>query len=144
MSTALKVKKALVNAIGQHPTFRNRLVSLGHPGSDAELEMVFVTGIRSNESSRMLGKAHRREELTVELGVVAETLGNDLEDTHERAYLMLQGVQEAIYEDSSLGGIVHLAEVVTWDERSFNGPERTVVEISIEVRVLADFDGTES
>lgn len=144
MTTALRVRRALVDAIGQHPSFRNRQVETSHPGADAETELVYVAGVRSAESSRMLGKAYRREELTVELGVLAESLGSDLDEPLERAYLMLEGIQEAVYEDTSLGGAVLTAEVVAWDERSFNGPEKSIVEISVEVLVKADFTGTES
>jgi hypothetical protein len=144
VSTALKVKKALVNAIGQRPEFRNRQVEIAHPGAEAEHELVFIAGVRSADSARRLGKAHRREELTVELGIVCEVLGSDLEETEERAYQMLEGVQAGIYEDTSLGGLVHVAEVVAWDQRSFNGPERSVVEITVDVRVLADFEGDDS
>jgi hypothetical protein len=144
VSTALKVRRALVAAISQHPTFRNRAVEFSHPGVDGESEMVYVAGVRAAENARTLGKAYRREELTVELGVLCELLGRDIEEPLERAHIMLDAVHEAIYEDTSLGGVVHVAEVTAWDERSFIGPEKCICEISVDVRVLADFTGTES
>lgn len=144
MSTAIRVKKALVSAIGQRPEFRNRQVEISHPGADAESEMVYIAGVRSVDTARRLGKAHRREELTVELGILCELDGTDLEEVEERAYQMLEGVQTGVYEDTSLGGLVHVAEIVAWDQRSFSGPERCIVEITVDIRVLADFEGVDS
>lgn len=144
MTTALRARRALVSAISQHPTFRNRQVETSHPGADAELELVYVAGVRTSDRARVLGKAYRREEVTFELGILAESLGSDLDEPLERAYQMLTGVQDAIYEDTSLGGVVLTAEVVAWDERCFSAPEKCIVEISVEVMVKADFTGTES
>lgn len=143
MTKALRARAALVNALRQHPAFRDRPVEVSHPGVDGEPEMVYVAGVRASQSARTLGKAYRREELTIELGVLAESLGRDLDDPLARAHQMLDGIHEAIYEDTSLGGVVHVAEVTAWDERSYIGPEKCIVEISVDVRVLADFTGTE-
>lgn len=140
MTTALKCKKALVNAIGQHPAFRNRQVSISHPGADIEHESVFVVGVRSTELARHMGKAHRRETLIFEVAVVCEVLGSDLEEVEERAWSMVAGIEDAVAEDSSLGGLALMCEVDGFDQRAFNGPERSVIEVTVEVRVVADKD----
>jgi len=140
MTTAPRVKRALVAAISQHPTFRNRQVSVSHPGADLEHEAVFIAGVRNTEVARSLGKAHRRENLVVEIGVVCEVLGSDLDEVEDRAWQMVAGIEDAVAEDSSLGGLALMCEVQGFDQRSFNGPERSVIEVTIEVGVVADKD----
>lgn len=140
MTSAPRVKRALVAAIGQHAKFRNRQVSISHPGADMETEAVFIAGVRNTEVARSLGKAHRRETLTVDIAVVCEVLGTDLDEIESRAWTMVAGVEEAIAEDSTLGGIALMAEVSGFDQRSFNGPERSVIECTIECTVVADKD----
>ena len=140
MTNALKVKKAIVRALINEPAFKNRQVVIGHPGSEMEPECVFINSVRSTERARSLSKASRREELTVELALVCQVLTTDLSESEERAWAMLAGVESAIASDSSLDGSVLIAEVTSFDQRSFNGPERNVVEITCEVRVLADKD----
>jgi hypothetical protein len=140
MTRAPKVKRAIVTAVSQHATFRNRQVSISHPGADLETEAVFIAGVRNTEVARSLGKAHRRETLTVDIAVVCEVLGVDLDETESRAWTMVAGVEEAIAEDSSLGGIALMCEVTGFDQRSFNGPERSVIECTVECTVVCDKD----
>ena len=140
MTNALRIKQEIVQALINQPAFKNRQVSIGHPGSEMELECVFINGVRNTEKARSLGKAHRREELTVELALVSQVLSGDLLESEQRAWAMLAGVENAIALDSTLNGSVLIAEVVGFDQRSFNGPERNVVEITCEIRVLADKD----
>lgn len=144
MTNALKVKKAIIRAFINQPELRGKQVSIGHPGSEMEPECVFITGVRNTETARVMGKAHRREELTVEVGIVCEVLGTDLVETEERAWRMFEGVENGIAADSSLGGRVLIAEVTGFDQRSFNGPERNVVEITTEIRVVANKDFEEA
>lgn len=140
MTTAPRVKRALVAAIGQHPTFRNRQVSVSHPGAEIERESVFLAGVRNTEVARSLGKAHRRESLVVEVAVVCEVLGSDLDEVEDRAWAMVAGVEESVAQDSTLGGVALMAEVQGFEQRSFNGPERSVIEVTVEVGVVADKD----
>lgn len=140
MTTALRAKKALVHAISQRPEFRNRQVSISHPGSDLETEAIFLNGVRSTELARHMGKAHRRETLIVEVAVVCEVLGNDLEEVEERAWAMVEGVENAVAEDSSLGGLALMCEVDGFEQRNFTGPEKSVIEVTVEVRIVADKD----
>jgi len=140
MTTAPRVKRAIVAAVSQHPTFRNRQVSVSHPGADLEHEAVFIAGVRNAEVARSLGKAHRRETLTVDVAVVCEVLGSDLDEVEDRAWQMVAGVEEAIAEDSTLGGVALMAEVSGFDQRSFNGPERSVIECTVECTVVCDKD----
>lgn len=140
MTNALRIKQEIVRALINQPAFKNRQVCLGHPGSEMELECAFINGVRNSEKARSLGKAHRREDLTVEIALVSQVLTGDLLESEQRAWAMLAGVEDAIAADSSLNGSVLMAEVVGFDQRSFNGPERNVVEITCEVRCLADKD----
>jgi hypothetical protein len=142
MTTAFKVKRKLVDTIARHPAFATRQVTFGHPGSELESECVFVNTVGETERARSLGKAHRREELTVEVAIISEQPGSDAEDTCQRAYQMLAGVEEAIADDSSLGGLALIAEVTGFSEQSWRGEQREVTEISVQVRVLADKDLT--
>jgi hypothetical protein len=84
--------------------------------------------------------AHRREELTVDVAIVSQVRTGDLLESEERAYQMLQGVEEAIAGDSSLDGRVLIAEVTGWEQRSFNTDQNNVVEVTVSVRVVADKD----
>ena len=140
MTSALRVKKELIRALINEPTLKGQQILIGHPGSEMELQCIFINSVRNTERARSLGKAHRREELTVEVAIVSQVLTGDLLDSEERAWTMLAGVESAIASDSSLNGSVLIAEVVSFDQRSFNGPERNVVEITCEVRVVADKD----
>lgn len=140
MTNALKIKKAIVRALVNEPAFKNRQVAIGHPGSEMEPECAFINSVRNTEKARSLGKGHRREDLTVEIALVTQVRTGDLLESEERAWAMLAGVEQAIASDSSLNGTVLIAEVVSFDQRSFNGPERNVVEITCEVRCLADKD----
>ena len=144
MTNALNVKRAIVTAIRQQPEFQNRQVEMGHPGSQIEHESVFVVSVSDDESSRSLGKAYRRETLTVELGILSEIVGSDHVEAQERAYVMLAGVENAIAQDSSLGGLALMSEITGFSETSFSGDQRSVSEISVQVRVVAnkDFDGS--
>jgi hypothetical protein len=140
MTNALRVKKEIIRALINEPTLKSEQIVIGHPGSEMELSCIFINGVRNTERARSLGKANRREELTVELALVSQVLTGDLLESEERAWAMLAGVEAAIASDSSLNGSVLIAEVVGFDQRSFNGPERNVVEITCEIRVLADKD----
>jgi len=141
MTNALKVKKAIVRQLQSQPALKACQVVIAHPGSEMDPSgCIFINSLRSTERARMMGKAHRREEMTVELALVSQSLTADLVESEERAWAMLEWVEEAIASDSSLGGLVLLAEVVSFDQRSFNGPERNVIEITCEVKVLADKD----
>jgi hypothetical protein len=144
MTNALNVKRAIVMAIRQQPEFQNRQVEMGHPGSLIEHESVFVVSVSDDESARSLGKAHRRETLTVELGILSEVVGSDQVEAQERAYVMLAGVENAVAQDSSLGGLALMSEITGFSETSFSGDQRSVSEISVQVRVVAnkDFDGS--
>lgn len=141
MTTAPRVKHALVEALVNRPEFHTRQVTYGHPGSEMESECCFINSVRGSETARMMGKAHRREELTIELGIVAEVLGSDLVDCEERAWQMFAGVEEALADDSSLGGRVLIAEVTGFEQKSFRGEQKEACEITVEVRVVADKDG---
>jgi len=140
MTNALRVKKEIIRALINEPTLKVQQILIGHPGSEMELQCIFINSVRNTERARSLGKANRREELTVEIAIVSQVLTGDLLDSEERAWTMLAGVEAAIATDSSLNGSVLIAEVVSFDQRSFNGPERNVVEITCEVRVIADKD----
>ena len=141
MTNALKVKKAIVRQLKNQPSFRDVQVEIAHPGSEMDPSgCVFINSVRSTERARSLGKAHRREELTVELALVSQAITTDLLESEERAWQMLGWVEDAIAVDSSLDGLVLMSEVVSFDQRSFNGPERNVVEITCEIKVLADKD----
>lgn len=144
MTNALNVKRAIVMAIRQQPEFQNRQVEMGHPGSLIEHESVFVVSVSDDESARSLGKAHRRETLTVELGILSEVVGSDQVEAQERAYVMLAGVENAVAQDSSLGGLALMSEITGFSETSFSGDQRAVSEITVQVRVVAnkDFDGS--
>ena len=144
MTNALNVKRAIVMAIRQQPEFQNRQVEMGHPGSLIEHESVFVVSVSDDESARSLGKAHRRETLTVELGILSEVVGSDQVEAQERAYVMLAGVENAVAQDSSLGGLALMSEITGFSETSFSGDQRSVSEITVQVRVVAnkDFDGS--
>lgn len=141
MTSAVKVKRALVEALTNRPEFHNRQVAFGHPGSEMESECCFIVAVRGTETARMMGKAHRREELTVELGILSEVLGSDLVDCEERAWEMFAGVEEALAEDSSLGGRVLIAEVSSFEQKSFRGEQKEACEITVELRIVADKDG---
>jgi len=140
----MKIKRAIVIAIRQQPEFQNRQVEMGHPGSLIEHESVFVVSVSDDETARSLGKAHRRETLTFELGILSEIVGDDQVEAQERAYVMLAGVENAIAKDSSLGGLALMSEVTGFSETSFSGDQRSVSEITVQVRVVAnkDFDGS--
>lgn len=140
MTSALKVKKALVRAFTNHNAFKNRQVSLAHPGSEMEHECVFIDRVRNSERARSLGMAHRREELTVDVAIVSQVHTGDLLESEERAFQMLQGVEEAIAGDSSLDGRVLIAEVTGWEQRSFNTDQSNIIEITVSVRIVADKD----
>jgi len=144
MTSAMKIKRAIVIAIRQQPEFQNRQVEMGHPGSLIEHESVFVVSVSDDETARSLGKAHRRETLTFELGILSEIVGDDQVEAQERAYVMLAGVENAIAKDSSLGGLALMSEVTGFSETSFSGDQRSVSEITVQVRVVAnkDFDGS--
>lgn len=144
MTSAMKIKRAIVIAIRQQPEFQNRQVEMGHPGSLIEHESVFVVSVSDDETARSLGKAHRRETLTFELGILSEIVGDDQVEAQERAYVMLAGVENAIAKDSSLGGLALMSEITGFSETSFSGDQRSVSEISVQVRVVAnkDFDGS--
>jgi hypothetical protein len=144
MTNALNVKRAIVTAIRQQPEFQNRQVEFGHPGSRIEHESVFVVSVSDDETARSLGKAHRRETLTVELGILSDVVGSDQVEAQERAYVMLAGVENAIAQDSSLGGLALMSEITGFSETSFSGDQRSVSEITVQVRVVAnkDFDGS--
>lgn len=135
------MKRALVEALTNRPEFHNRQVTFGHPGSEMESECCFIVAVRGTETARMMGKAHRREELTVELGILSEVLGSDLVDCEERAWEMFAGVEEALAEDSSLGGRVLIAEVSSFEQKSFRGEQKEACEITVELRIVADKDG---
>jgi hypothetical protein len=140
----MKIKRAIVIAIRQQPEFQNRQVEMGHPGSLIEHESVFVVSVSDDETARSLGKAHRRETLTFELGILSEIVGDDQVEAQERAYVMLAGVENAIAKDSSLGGLALMSEVTGFSETSFSGDQRSVSEITVQVRIVAnkDFDGS--
>lgn len=140
MTNALKVKKALTRAFVNHSAFKNRQVTLGHPGSEMERECVFIDKVRNQETARTMGKAHRREDLTIDVAIVSQVMTGDLVESEERAYQMLEGVEEAIAADSSLDGAVLICEVSGWEQRSFNTDQSNIIEITVEVRVLADKD----
>jgi len=144
MTSAMKIKRAIVIAIRQQPEFQNRQVEMGHPGSLIEHESVFVVSVSDDETARSLGKAHRRETLTFELGILSEIVGDDQVEAQERAYVMLAGVENAIAKDSSLGGLALMSEVTGFSETSFSGDQRSVSEITVQVRIVAnkDFDGS--
>lgn len=141
MTNALKVKKAIVQQLRSQPALKTCQVEISHPGSEMDPHgCIFINTLRCSERARSLGKSHRREELTVELALVSQSLTTDLVESEERAWALLAWVEEAIASDSSLGGLVISAEVVSFDQRSFNGPERNVIEITCEIKVLADKD----
>jgi hypothetical protein len=100
--------------------------------------------VSDDETARSLGKAHRRETLTVELGILSEVVGSDQVEAQERAYVMLAGVENAVAQDSSLGGLALMSEITGFAETSFSGDQRSVSEITVQVRVVAnkDFDGS--
>lgn len=140
MTSALTVKKALIRAFTNHNAFKNRQCVIAHPGSEMEQECVFIDRVRNNEQARALGKAHRREELTVDVAIVSQVYSRDLLESEERAFQMLAGVEEAIAADSSLDGRVLIAEVTGWEQRSFNTDQSNIIEITVSVRVLANKD----
>jgi len=141
MTNALRVSRALVEQIGQSPAFRNRQVTLAHPGQLAEQELVTILTVRNSETARTLGKGHRREELTVELGLVAEVNTDDASEALDRAYLMLSDVEQVIGENPDLG-LPHVlfAQVQGFEQRSFVGDGKRVVEITVEIAVTANKD----
>lgn len=140
MTSALIVKKALVDRIARHPTFQVRQCTLAHPGSDIESECVFVAGLTATDRNRALGKSHRREVLSVELGVVSEVMGDDYEDAEERAWLMFDAIESVLVDDPSLDGKCLFAEITSFDQRSYAGDQKRACEITIVVEVTADKD----
>ena len=141
MTNAPLVARALVDLIGRSPAFATRQVTISHPGSLAEEEMVTVLGIRASENFRTLGKDHKREELVVELGLVAEVNSDDAEDCLDRAWLMFSDLEEVIAGNPTLGlSQVLYAHVSQWDQRSFVGDGKRTVEITVDVSITANKD----
>ena len=141
MTSAPKVAKALVDLIARQPAFRTRQVVIAHPGQLAETELVTVLGIRATEAFRSLGKGHKREEMIVELGLVAEVAADDPQDCLDRAWLMFSDLEDVIAANPTLGlSKVLYAHITQWDQRSFVGDGKRTVEITVDVTVTANKD----
>jgi len=141
MTTAPTVCRALVNLIGRSPAFRTRQVSLAHPGALLELESVWIQRVNAKDTARLLGKGHRREELTVVLALVAEVNADDAGDALDRAYQMFSDLETVIGGNPSLGveNVIH-AQITSWDQQSFTGDGRRAVEMTVDVTVIANKD----
>lgn len=141
MTTAPKVTAAIIDLIARAPAFRNRQVTISHPGALAEQELVTILAVKVIEESRSLGKGHRRETLTVELGLVAEVNGDDPQDALDRAYQMFSDVEAVIAGSPNLGiENVLFAQIGSWDQRSFSAEGKRTVEITVDVNVTANKD----
>lgn len=140
MSQALPAKRALIDTISRHDTFRNRQVCLSHPGQHMEMECVFIVGVAATEQGRAIGKAYRREVLDISVGILAEVSGDDYEDAEERAWVMFGAIEEVIATDPSLGGLCHFAEITSFDQRAYTGDQIRACEITTVVSVTASKD----
>jgi len=142
MTNALELKVALIDRIGRMPAFRNRQVSLAHPGASIEAESVFIAGLSASDRGRALGKAHRREVLTLEVAIVAEVIGDDADDAESRAWQMFNDVEDSILNDPSLDGKCLFAEITSFDQRAYAGDQKRACEITVNVEITADKDLT--
>lgn len=142
MTSAWTIKTALIDRIARQPAFRNRQVTIAHPGKHIENECVFIVGLTAVDRNRTLGKASRREVLSVELGVVADLMGDDYEDAEQRAWTMFNDVEAAILDDPSLDGKCLFAEITSFDQRAYAGDQQRACEITIVVEVTADKDNS--
>jgi hypothetical protein len=139
MTSALKITRAIVQLVGTAPAFQNRQVTEAHPAAHAEQEFVFVSGVRATEQARSLGKAFKREELTVELGLVVEVNADDPSDALDRAYRMFTELEDVIAGSPTLGvaGVL-FAQVGSWDQRMFAADGKRVVEMTVDVLVTSN------
>jgi len=139
MTSALTISKALVQLIATAPAFQSRQVTIAHPAALAEQEFVFINGVRATEQARSLGKAFKREELTVELGLVVEVNADDPSDALDRAYRMFTELEDVIAGSPTLGvpGVL-FAQVGSWDQRMFAADGKRVVEMTVDVLVTSN------
>ena len=141
MTNAPKVTAAIVDLIARAPAFSNRQVTIAHPGQLAEPELVTILSVKAVEDARSLGKGHRRETLTVELGLVAEVNADDPQDALDRAYKMFSDIEEVIGGTPNLGvSNVLYAQIGSWDQRSFVGDGKRTVEITVDVNCVCNKD----
>jgi hypothetical protein len=139
MTNALKVQRALVDVIARAPAFASRQVAIAHPGQLLEPESVFVQRVNVRENSRALGKAYRREEITVTLALVAEVNADDAQDALDRAYRMFEDVEQVLGTSPSLGlPNILFAQITNWDQQNFAGDGKRAVEITADVTVTAN------
>lgn len=139
MTSAWTIKQALIDRIARQPVFANRQVTIAHPGlQHMESECVFISGMSATDRGRALGKSHRRETLSIELGVVSEVMGDDYEDAEDRAWRMFNDVEDAILNDPSLDGKCLFAEITSFEQRAYAGDQQRACEITIVVEVTAD------
>jgi len=135
MTSALALKVALIDRIGRMPAFRNRQVSLAHPGASIEAESVFIAGLSASDRGR-------REVLTLEVAIVAEVIGDDADDAESRAWQMFNDVEDSILNDPSLDGKCLFAEITSFDQRAYAGDQKRACEITVNVEITADKDLT--
>lgn len=141
MTNSPRVQRALIDLIAKSPAFRTRQVSLMHPGSLLEMESVFIQQVQNREQARAVGKAHRREVLAITLGLLAEVNADDMQDAFDRAYRMLNDIEDVIAANPDLG-VEHVlfAQVTGWDQQNFAGDGRRAVEMTVDVEVTANKD----
>jgi hypothetical protein len=102
---------------------------------------VFVNGVKASDTARTLGKGYRREVLDVELGLVVEVNADDALDSLQRAYRMLGDIETSIGATPSLGVDYVLFSLVTgYDQKSYVGDGKRIVEITVTVQVTTNGD----
>ena len=144
MTNSVKIQRALIDKIARSPAFATRQCSIAHPGQLLEPESVFIQRVNVRETARAIGKAFRREELTVTLGLVAEVNADDPQDALDRAYKMFEDVEAVLAAEPNLGlPNVLFAQVASWEQQNYAGDGKRAVEIAVDVSVTANKEAEE-
>lgn len=117
------IQDALVTAIAAHTGCR---VSLGYPLKGTLSEDVWV-GIdaRMSVEDEMTGYCERTESAEVPVFVWVEKTGGTPKATRDRAFALMEGIEDALAADRTLGGICESASVSGF-ETDYSYTEKSV------------------